>query len=195
MDLFLFGAVDHAKYSGQLQTVPIINIYSRYYSRPIRFDIVLNSMTLLSSAQNISVSTTPIPALLDSGTTLTYLPRAIVSTLVSLLGGTLTLSGFYSVKCSYNTRSAYLVFNFSGVRIRVPLADLILNQGSQCYLGVMAQSADRISGLPYAILGDNFLRNAYIVYNLEDYEISLSQVPIQQQLQHRCHFQLDSSGC
>lgn len=172
----LFGAVDHAKYSGQLQTVPIINIYSSYYRNPIRFDIVLDLITLESSSQNVSVLDLHIPALLDSGTTLTYLPTAILSSLVSLLGGSLSLLGYYRVSCSYNTNRAFAVFNFSGVEIKVPMSDLILSLGSTCYLGVLGQSSDSLTGSPYAILGDNFLRNAYIVYDLEDYEISLAQV-------------------
>lgn len=172
----LFGAVDHAKYSGELQTVPVVNIYSAYYSDPIRLDIVLDSITLESSSQNVTVSLAHIPALLDSGTTLTYLPSSILSLLVSLLGASLSSLGYYKLSCDYNTDSAYAVFNFSGVEIKVPMLDLILTSGLSCYLGVLSQSADSTTGISYAVLGDNFLRNAYLVYDLEDYEISLAQV-------------------
>ncbi|KAM9894739.1 hypothetical protein OXX69_011270 [Metschnikowia pulcherrima] len=171
----LFGAVDHAKYSGQLQTVPVVNRYSEYYDNPLRFDIVLDSITLENSSQNVTVSTSHIPALLDSGTTLTYLPTDFLYSLVSSLGGWYSFSGYYRVSCSYNTTTAHAVFNFSGAKIRVPMADLILSSQSLCYLGVVGLSFSNSSSSPYAILGDNFLRSAYVVYDLEDYEISLAQ--------------------
>ncbi|OBA17950.1 acid protease [Metschnikowia bicuspidata var. bicuspidata NRRL YB-4993] len=172
----LFGAVDHAKYSGQLQTVPLVNIYSLFFTNPIRFDIVLDSITLESSSQNVTVSSSSIAALLDSGTTLTYLPSAILSSLVSLLDASTSSSGYYTVDCDYDSDDIYAVFNFSGVEIKVPMSDLIILLGFQCYLGVLEQSSSSLTSTTYAILGDNFLRNAYIVYDLEDYEISLAQV-------------------
>lgn len=173
----LFGAVDHAKYTGQLQTVPLVNIYSSSFDRPIRLDIALDSISLQSSTQNVSVSDSKIAALLDSGTTLSYLPTAILNALTQSLRATFSKAeGFYKVSCDYNTNSAFVVFNFSGAEIKVPLSDLILSYGSrQCFLGVLEQSSDASVDYPYAILGDNFIRNAYIVYDLEDYEISLAQ--------------------
>lgn len=173
--LLLFGAVDHAKYSGQLQTVPVVNIYHDYFTNPIRLDVVLDSITLQSLTQNLTITSSHFAALLDSGTTLTYLPTSILSGLVSLLSATLSSSGYYIVSCNYNSNSIYMTFNFSGIVIKVPFSDLILRSGNTCYLGILSQAADATTGYLYAILGDNFLRNAYIVYNLDDYEISMAQ--------------------
>lgn len=170
----LFGAVDHAKYTGTLQTIPVVNIYLSYYSLPIRLDVVLDSIIFESSSQNITVTSVAIPALLDSGTTLTYLPTSVLSRFTSTLGASYSsASQMYQVNCKYNSDSLFAIFNFSGIEIKVPLSDMILKSGSQCYLGVLEQS---LSGYKYAILGDNFLRNAYIVYNLEDLEILMAQV-------------------
>ncbi|GEQ71140.1 hypothetical protein JCM33374_g4821 [Metschnikowia sp. JCM 33374] len=170
----LFGAVDHTKYSGQLQTVPIINNHPKQFKKPISIDVVLNSITLGDSKQNISVSSDPIPALLDSGTTLTYLPTPILNSIVASLNGKATNQGYYQVSCKYNTSSAFVIYNLSGVSIKVPLSDLIMSdiKGKNCYLGVMGSPAYK----PEAILGDNFLRHAYVVYDLEEYEVSLAQV-------------------
>lgn len=171
----LFGAVDHAKYSGTLQTVPIINIYSGIYSLPIRLDVVMDSIVLEGQSSNVTVTTVATPALLDSGTTLSYLPSSILSRLTSSLSASYSLSvGMYALDCSYNSDSLFAIFNFSGAEIKVPLSDLILTYRSQCYLGVLPQSS--LSSYTYAILGDNFLRNAYIVYDLEDLEILMAQV-------------------
>lgn len=171
----LFGAVDHAKYSGTLQTVPVVNVYAQYYDNPIRLDVVLDSITLESSSLNVSVTSSHIPALLDSGTTFTYLPTSILSAFVSLMSGSYSLSaGLYRVSCNYDSSSLYAIFNFSGAEIKVPLSDLIVTYSSQCYLGVLEQSSTA-GGYEYAVLGDNFLRNAYLVYDLEDYQVSLAQ--------------------
>ncbi|GEQ68569.1 hypothetical protein JCM33374_g2237 [Metschnikowia sp. JCM 33374] len=69
----LFGSVDHTKYYGQLQTVPIINLYSTSFSAPVALFIGLDSITLGDSNENIGIYNETIAALLDSGTTLTYL--------------------------------------------------------------------------------------------------------------------------
>lgn len=173
----LFGAVDHAKYSGTLQTVPIINIYSAYYKNPIRIDIVLDSIEIEGSSSNITVTSVAVPALLDSGTTYTYLPKSALLRFVSVLGASYVSSvGLYSVSCNYNTGNVNATFNFSGAKITVPFTDLIVEYSSQCYLAVVQLDQSSESNLtPYAILGDNFLRNAYIVYNLDDYQVSLAQ--------------------
>lgn len=174
--LVLFGAVDHAKYSGQLTTVPIINIYSGYYDNPIRLDVALDSISFETSSTNITAVKGTMAALLDSGTTYSYFPTLALDSFVSSLSGTYSSAvGLYLVSCNYNTDNAYAVFDFSGATIKVPLSDLVLKYGSSCYLTVLEQTSTSPDGVEYAVLGDNFLRNAYVVYDLEDYQISLAQ--------------------
>lgn len=171
----LFGAVDKAKYLGQLQTVPIVNIYKGVYKNPIRLDITMSGLSFESSGQNESISSTSYPALLDSGTTLTYFPKSLLERVASLLSASYESSfGMYRLSCNFNTDNAYIVFNFSGVRIRVPLSELIVTSRSYCFLGIMPQASSN-RGTSYAVLGGNFLRSAYVVYDLDDYTISLAQ--------------------
>ncbi|KAF8003982.1 hypothetical protein HF325_001430 [Metschnikowia pulcherrima] len=148
----VFGGVNHAKY-----------ISHRAQFRDI-------------ASQNVTVFDAPIAAVLDSGTSLTYLPDKIFKSLGKLLHGDLGSEGFYRVSCSYKTSAITAKFNFSGAIINVPMSDLVLTLGSQCYLGVGLVSDRENSPVYTALLGDNFLRNAYVVYDLEDYEISLAQV-------------------
>lgn len=170
----LFGAVDHAKYSGQLQTVPLVNLDPRLYDHPSTFHIVLNSVTLGDGTQEILVTNSSSAALLDSGTGLSYLPKNMVESIAKLLNGEINEEGYYEVDCIYNTSSAHVDFNFTGVHIKVPLSDVIMRpegpENSKCYLGLKSHREDN------SILGDNFLRHAYVVYDLEQYEISLAQV-------------------
>lgn len=173
--LVLFGAVDHAKYSGQLYTVPIINVYADYYDHPIRLDVALDSISFETSSSNITAVNGTMAALLDSGTTYTYLPSWALDNLASSMSGSYSLSmGLYQVSCDYSSDDAYAVFDFSGARIKVPLSDLVVSYSRSCYLTILEQSLT-IGGVEYAVLGDNFLRSAYVVYDLEDYQISLAQ--------------------
>lgn len=73
--------------------------------------------------------------------------------------------------------NAYLDFDFAGKVIRVPITDMQVGTSSSkvCMLGIMTQDEDPQSN-PYLVLGDNFLRNAYIVYDLDDMLISMAQV-------------------
>lgn len=172
--LVLFGAVDHGKYSGPLTTVPIINIYPHHYDKPIRLDVVLDSIALEMPSTNTSTVKGPMAALLDSGTTYTYLPSWAVNNLALSWSGNYSESmGLYQLSCNYYANDKYAVFRFSGAAIKVPLSDLVMKNGDSCYLSVLEQLSP--DGVEYAVLGDNVLRHAYLVYNLEDYQISLAQ--------------------
>ncbi|EEQ39053.1 hypothetical protein CLUG_03179 [Clavispora lusitaniae ATCC 42720] len=176
----LFGGVDHAKYTGQLTTVPLVNIYSKYYKNPIRLDVALDSISFESTSSNITAYKGNLAALLDSGTTYSYLPTSVFERFINVVNAQSSSIGLYQLSCSYNTDSASVVFNFSGAQIKVPLSDLVMTYRNRCYLTVLEQSSSSSSSSSsstpeYAVLGDNFLRNAYVVYNLDDYEISLAQ--------------------
>lgn len=170
----LFGAIDHAKYEGQLQTVPIINSYAGF-DNPLRIEVaVLGIHFNASSLDTIEVTLNTYGAVLDTGSTLSYLPRSLLSRFATILGATYSSSAqAYLIDC-VTDRSVTIDFNFSGVHITVPLADLMINTRSSrtCYLGLLGQS----SSTSYILFGDNVLRNAYVVYDLEDYEVSLAQV-------------------
>lgn len=173
----LFGAVDHAKYSGELQTIPILNTLKSFgFDNPIRIEVALLGITFNSSSNSATeVTLNTYGAVLDTGSTLSYLPRALLSRLANIIGATFSLSaGAYVVDCT-SDRSITVSINFSGVVINVPLPDLLLpirSTSGMCYFGMLAQDSQSL----YILFGDNVLRNAYVVYDLEDYEIALAPV-------------------
>jgi hypothetical protein len=85
--------------------------------------------------------------------------------------------------CSLASTSGGLSFTFSAasgsVTITVPYAELILDlpeldlPAGQCILGVWGEPDDSYNG--NFLLGDTFLRSAYVVYNFDDMTISLAQ--------------------
>jgi len=170
----LFGAVDHAKYSGQLTTVPIVNSYARLgYDEPIRLEVAVDSLALTSSSSNVSITSNTYGAVLDTGSTLSYFPQSLLSKLAGTLGATYSpRQQAYTMPCSAGSSNS-LVINFSGLSINVPLSDLVVQATRDtCILGVLEQS----SSSTYILFGDNVLRNIYAVFDLDDYEISLAQV-------------------
>lgn len=153
----LFGGIDHAKYSGSLVKFP----YSGY-----GFNIQLNSIDYNGDSNSFNDK-----VLLDSGTTLTYLPQDIVDSIGKALNGSWDSSaGIYTIDCD-QPDDKYIEYKFNGLTIKVPLSDLVFDfdSSSSCALGYIATSNTYI-------LGDNFLRNAYVYYDLDDTSISLAQV-------------------
>jgi yapsin 1/2 len=91
--------------------------------------------------------------------------------------------GFYVVACNAGGSKGGLTYNFSGAEITVTLEQLMFalttddgspatfNDGTlACALGINPSTDDSSP----MILGDTFLRNAYVVYDLDDFEVSLA---------------------
>lgn len=132
------------------------------------------------------MTTTRIPALLDSGTTLTYLPADAVALMAKSLNATFSKElGYYEYACPTSGDNATsVVFDLGGFHINAPLSDFTMqtNVGT-CVLAIVPQA-----GNATAILGDSFLRSAYVVYDLDNYEVSLAQAQVRlRQRRHRSH--------
>jgi len=143
------------------------------------------------SGTNSSLTSTPDFSeqfLLDSGTTFLYLPDDIVNSLTTRLSAVTTQQGYF-VDCNFrfSQSSAFLTFTFGGASastINVPLSELLYDTeeafgfpfSSVCELGIMTLGPPLILGEsnPY-VLGDTFLRSAYVVYDLTHNEIGLAQ--------------------
>jgi len=164
----LFGGVDTAKYHGSLQTVPVIPEQGAYRE----FVIAMTGLTA-NGGDNL-LGNDAIGVLLDSGTSLSYLPNNIASSLYSTYNAQYSESeGLAQVDCDLANSDGSLVFTFSGIDITVPLNELVLVAAIQrgqpiCVLGIAP------SGGSTTVLGDTFLRSAYVVYDLANNEISLA---------------------
>lgn len=172
----LFGAVDHMKYDSPLYTIPIINtLRSSGFTTAVQFDVTLQGlgMTFNNGATEKTLTTTKIPALLDSGTTLTYLPTSLLTPIANYIGATYSSRlGYYTLPCpsSSSSNETVLVFDFGGFYINATLDNFLIQASSTtCLLGILPQSGNS------ALLGDSFLTSAYVVYDLENKEISMAQ--------------------
>lgn len=163
----LFGGVDHSKYSGNLYTVPIVNPEGD--GAPTDLLVQLFGLGLTDKNERTTLATTNIPVLLDSGTTNMMLPKELLDSIAEKVNATYNATTEeYSLACDgYDDMT--LDFDLGGFPISVPIKTLILKDSGKCTLNF--DSSD--GGFP--ILGDLFLRYAYVVYDLDDYEISLAQ--------------------
>ncbi|CAK9437921.1 uncharacterized protein LODBEIA_P22990 [Lodderomyces beijingensis] len=168
----LFGAVDHAKYEGSLTTVPMLRTYQQI-PYPVRFEVEVTNIAFNNSGNQVTIDSSSMGVVLDSGSTLSYLRSSQIQSIASQLNGRYSSSaGAYLVDCSLQSSRATLDIEFTSKVIRVPVSDLIFPASrTQCFLGLSEQSQSS----NYILFGDNVLRSAYVVYDLENYSISLAQ--------------------
>lgn len=172
----LFGGVDTEQFEGELKTLPIQAEGSIYAEFLITLTGVYMGDTAVSTGQ-------ALPVLLDSGSSLTYLPDAMVQTIYNDVSAQYDSSeGAAYIACSAANNNTTLRFNFTEPVISVGMDELVLdlvtasgkrptfNDGTEaCLFGIAP------SGSGTNVLGDTFLRSAYIVYDLANNQISLAQ--------------------
>ncbi|KAI5970426.1 hypothetical protein CANMA_000589 [Candida margitis] len=169
----LFGAVDHAKYEGTLETLPVRKTYDED-AHPTKFQVMINQLTINNKTESLEILVGSDYAVLDSSSTLSYFRKSQIRDIVKTLNGQFSsFAGAYVIDCSYKNSESTLDITFTNKTIRVPVSDLVIESplNSTCYLGILEQSV----GSLYILFGDNILKNAYIVYDLEDYEIHIGQ--------------------
>jgi elongation factor G len=183
----LFGGVDTEKYIGPLTKVDVIprELQDNY----AHFLVSLTSLeaTSPSGTDVLTSPKAPLNVVLDSGTTLTYLPNDIASRVWEEVGAEYQdLFGMAVLPCSHGLHPGHFSFGFAGSRgprINVTMDELVvdLTNGEPptfasgpyegelvCEFGIQNYSTG-----PY-VLGDTFLRSAYIVYDLENHDIAIA---------------------
>jgi hypothetical protein len=174
-----------------------------------------NTTNYTSSGRN-SAETAVI---LDSGTTLSYVPERLAEFIYESLNAVddTQSSGAVFVDCDVLTNSPKMTLNFgfggsSGVTIAIPIDEMVLPLGdlfsdagddtsdgfggsesdlpftNTCVLGINGQTED-----PY-ILGDTFLRSAYVVYDLKNNVIALAQTNFNSTTSSIVDFQADATA-
>ncbi|KAI9052291.1 hypothetical protein LZ554_003645 [Drepanopeziza brunnea f. sp. 'monogermtubi'] len=172
----LFGGVDTGKYTGSLQSLPVQAERGSYAEFLITLTEVSFGDTVIASNQAQAV-------LLDSGSSLTYLPDSMAEAIYEQIDAQYESSEDVAyVPCSLAETTTTINFKFSGPVIAVPMNELVIPMDSatgrpltfpdgtpSCLFGIAPAGSDT------SVLGDTFIRSAYIVYDLANNEISLAQ--------------------
>lgn len=176
----LFGGVDTEKFEGTLQTMPIQTRQRGYYAE---FLITMTGFKFGETAIGGDDMATAV--LLDTGSSLTYLPDSMVQDIYNSIPSAQydsELNAAY-VPCDLAQNSTKMTFAFSGPEITVGFDELVLdlvadqygnrlkftNGQDACLFGVAP------AGTGTNVLGDTFLRSAYVVYDMDNNEISIAQ--------------------
>ncbi|KAL1851383.1 hypothetical protein Daus18300_012564 [Diaporthe australafricana] len=192
-----FGCIDESKFTGRLTALPLQQGTS---PKVPEFYITLSSI-VLTDATGKETTITPEgfaqSALLDSGTSITGLPNEVFEPMARGLGAVaIDLSDnddgseiVYIVPCELKGTNATLTYTFGGTdksasKVVVPLSQVIGNTGQWfnasefaspeggCDMGMTGP----IGGV--AILGDTFMRSAYVVFDLANSVIALAQAKV-----------------
>ncbi|KXX78335.1 putative aspartic-type endopeptidase opsB [Madurella mycetomatis] len=196
----LFGGIDTEKFIGELQSIDVIpNNQTGLYDH---FTVALTSVTATSDSgiTNLLASdSSPIEIILDSGTTLTYLPESMTAPLFRLVDAFddtdgFTATGLVYADCALRSRTdLFLTYQFGGPTgpvINVSAAEMIMDDlkpyifsgglilpsdipwpnDRVCRMGVMTADHE-----PPYLVGDTFLRSAYVVYDLTNNVIAMAQ--------------------
>ncbi|EFX06105.1 aspartic-type endopeptidase [Grosmannia clavigera kw1407] len=180
----LFGGIDTEKYDGELTS---IDIYKDSSSETFTSFIVALTSVNASSSSGTDLLTSrefPISVVLDSGTTLSYVPNDLAAQIWTEVGAVYSSDvGAAVIPCSKAGGDGVLSFGFAGPGgpvINVTMDELVLGIGSAtftsgeykgetaCEFGIQNMTGD-----PY-MLGDTFLRSAYVVYDLVNNQIGIA---------------------
>lgn len=180
--------MDTDKYTGDLTKIDIYkDSDTGTYSS---FLVALTSVKAVSSSGTDTLTSTsfPIAVVLDSGTTLTYVPQDLAEQIWTEVGAEYSAEvGMAVIPCGMASSGGHFTFGFGGTdgaSVNVAMDELVLDLFSSgtatfssgkykgesaCEFGIQNSTSE-----PY-LLGDTFLRSAYVVYDLVNNQIALAQ--------------------
>ncbi|KAF3128705.1 hypothetical protein TWF703_009286 [Orbilia oligospora] len=181
----LFGGIDSERFTGQLTSIPIEVAPGQ--EEPLAFAVPLTAVAFSNGKSHVNFTSRYLPAtvILDSGSSLTFLPHPLAWSIANQTGAKLSHQlNLYIIDCNYPTDDVYVEYSFSyTLNIRVPMTELILPLTK--YSGGMAKNLDGsdicalgIASSPketVCLFGDTFLRSAYVVYDLDNARVAMAQ--------------------
>ncbi|KAL2158006.1 hypothetical protein VTH06DRAFT_4816 [Thermothelomyces fergusii] len=182
----LFGGIDTKKYKGELTR---IDIYPTGQSLFTSFRVALTSLEASSPSgkDTLTSQAFPIPVVLDSGTTLSYLPTDLATQAWREVGALYLPEVEAAVlPCDMQFSKGTFSFGFAGPngpRITVGMDELVLDitdgpapkflSGPYKGRDVCQFGIQNFTSEPF-LLGDTFLRSAYVVYDLVNNQIAIA---------------------
>ncbi|GAB1320916.1 Aspartic peptidase domain-containing protein [Madurella fahalii] len=172
----IFGGIDTKKYAGELVRLPIVPAgespdgMTGYW---VHLDgVIVNQAdgTVVNVYQKQDGENGQVVRP-DSGSPLSALPTAIFVKFMAAFPSAEYIPNpdLYSVDCFDLGQGGSVDFTFAGKVINVPYHDFVLNvpDSDGCMLGAYEDS--------FAVLGDTFLRAAYVVFDWDNRSIYLAQ--------------------
>ena len=175
-----FGDTDRSKYYGTLRSVPVALASTGIFAG---WDVNLTSLILDNGRSRVPLITdeSSVTTNLDTGSNTIFLPLDIVDAIATEMNATTDDDQLY-VSCDLRQTQQALEFGFGhsesgNFHIRVPYDRLIYPYGSTwtpprekhlCYAGIEGTEKAKF------VLGQNFLRSAYVVFDADNLEVSMA---------------------
>ncbi|KAB5582304.1 aspartic peptidase domain-containing protein [Coniochaeta sp. 2T2.1] len=174
----IFGGVNRWKYSGYLEPVHIWPPISKQDPHWLQYWVNVTSVGITAPGQKPLIYTDPnlftMPVLIDTGSTLSYFRADLVAQIAQAFGAVVDAGGNYAVDCRWRQTAGTVDFGFNRGRmvINVSYKDFIYEQyAGHCMLGVQAADV----GSTNYVLGDTFIRGAYLVFDQQSDIVWMNQ--------------------
>ncbi|SPO05241.1 uncharacterized protein DNG_07928 [Cephalotrichum gorgonifer] len=171
----IFGGLDTKKFTGPLKKLPVIPAEAAPQATT-RWWVSLDGISVdRGDGQSITVFEAPSGngqvVLVDSGYTMSALPKPIFQKLVAAFPeAEVTPDGFHSVDCLDEGEGGFVSFTFGDLTINVPYHDFVWHvpgNDDLCFIGAYEDE--------FPVLGDTFLRAAYVVYDFDHRTVHMAQ--------------------
>ena len=152
------------------------------------FTVALSSVSVTDATGKTAFSqdNLEVPVILDSGTTITYVPDSIINPIMSGVGAVnIDALGGLVVPCNLGPSKATINFGFGGKggpSIQVPFDEMVLPIQDSQGRSPQFKNGQNICSFGLAsggngpfLFGDTFLRSAYVVYDLTSNQIGMAQ--------------------
>jgi len=148
----ILGGIDKSHYTGELVDVPLTS--ETYWA------VSLDAMKYGGS----SVVSSPMKAIIDSGTSLLAGPKDAVAALAKQAGAKLVAGKEYTIDCSKKSSLPDLTVTLGGKDFTLSPDDYVLSISGQCLFAMMGIDVPAPNG-PLWIMGDVFMRKYYCVFD------------------------------
>lgn len=207
----IFGGVDTTKFRGNLTYMPVVPLSATnskknkkratisvsttdYYWMVYGQGVTVGDSSNSSTANTLDITFPNTGAfILDTGTTLTYLPadmaKQVVTAAVGANGYTVDAnSGTYLVDCNAVSSTATFVLKMAGssdanappITFSIPMSHLVIpldttarSSASYCLFGIAPSTSVGVGSNLY-LVGDSVLRSAYMVFDMGNNRIGIA---------------------
>lgn len=129
-----------------------------------QWEIKMDSVSITVSGTKTTACTN-CKAIIDTGTSFMFLPKAHAVALAQAMGATTT---DYSIDCSKVPRLPNLIFKISGSELAIPPSDYFFRWDKTCYVTFT-------DGLNYWVLGDVFIADWYTIFDASNSRIGFAK--------------------
>ncbi|KAF4979380.1 hypothetical protein FZEAL_4421 [Fusarium zealandicum] len=199
----LFGGIDKKKFVGKLATLPLEREPGSRISNVTSFSVAFEGLSVNTPDGQKEVDLRDLDsdaiAILDSGSTICLLPDKQVQQIWKEFDVVnIPKVSVPFVDCAYGKskgKDITIDFKFKGKTIAVPLSEMVIDvfKGQQdqfmgagldnlfadwdsiCMFGITSAEGYGIESVDFALLGDTFLRSAYVVYDLANEQLGIAE--------------------